>query len=217
MKILIVDDELDILEFLSYALRKEGFTVMTANNGNEGLILAKKHKPNLIILDVMMPEKDGFEVCKEIREIKELDNSIVTFLSARSEDYSESAGYTAGADDYIFKPINPKLLISRVNFLLKSKIKQDVINIGDIYLDLVHKKLLYNGKNIILRNDEFNLLHLLMSIPGKIFSDEDIIYKLWREEPRDSKFINMNIKRIKEKLKNKHIKTIKRIGYKFDL
>ena len=101
--------------------------------------------------------------------------------------------------------------------MLKSKIKQDVINIGDIYLDLVHKKLLYNGKNIILRNDEFNLLHLLMSIPGKIFSDEDIIYKLWREEPRDSKFINMNIKRIKEKLKNKHIKTIKRIGYKFDL
>ena len=134
MKILIVDDELDILEFLSYALRKEGFTVITANNGNEGLILAKKHKPNLIILDVMMPEKDGFEVCKEIREIKELDNSIVTFLSARSEDYSESAGYTAGADDYIFKPINPKLLISRVNFLLKSKIKQDVINTSGLRL-----------------------------------------------------------------------------------
>ena len=137
-KILLVDDEEDILEFLSYNLRKDGFEILTANNGSKGLVLAKKHKPDLVILDVMMPEMDGVDVCQRIRELPELDETLVLFLSARAEDYSELAGFSAGADDYITKPIKPKLLISRVNAILRRKSRNKAVNkieVGGIEID----------------------------------------------------------------------------------
>ena len=156
MTILIVDDEEDILEFLSYSLKKEGYNIITASNGNDGLKLANKHMPDLIILDVMMPGKDGITVCKEIRENNELDKCLITFLTARSEEYSELAGFDAGADDYIFKPIKPKLLVSRVNAILKRKRKIiiDKIQIGNIIIDKDQHKLIYNAEEIYLAKKE---------------------------------------------------------------
>ena len=220
MKILIVDDEKDILEFLSYNLRKEGFEILTANNGLEGLEMATKEVPDLIILDVMMPEMDGIEACEKIRETPSLEDTLVLFLTARAEEYSELAGFTAGADDYITKPIKPKLLISRVKAILKRKRRKEYvkkITLGEILIDKEKHQLTYSGKSVSLARKEFNLLFLLMSIPGKVFSRDEIIQNVWNDVVVGDRTIDVHVRKIREKIGNHHIKTIKGVGYKFDL
>jgi len=219
-KILLVDDEEDILEFLSYNLEKEGFIVSTAINGKLAIQLAKKFKPDLIILDVMMPEMDGVTTCAEIRKIPELEDLLILFLTARSEEYSELAGFNAGADDYVTKPIKPKLLISRINALLRrNKISEKVndIQIGDIKIDKEKHLLLYKHEEIHLARKEFNLLYFLMSVPGKVFTREDIITEIWKDAFVGDRTIDVHIRRIREKTSNHHIKTVKGVGYKFDV
>ena len=218
MKILIVDDEKDILEFLSYNLRKEGFEILTANNGLEGLEMATKEVPDLIILDVMMPEMDGIEACEKIRETPSLEDTLVLFLTARAEEYSELAGFTAGADDYITKPIKPKLLISRVKAILKRKRRKESlkkITLGEILIDKEKHQLTYSGKNVSLARKEFNLLFLLMSIPGKVFSRDEIIQNVWNDVVVGDRTIDVHIRKLREKLDDNAIKTVKGVGYKF--
>ncbi|MEE2953926.1 MAG: response regulator transcription factor [Bacteroidota bacterium] len=220
MNILIVDDEEDILEFLSYNLKKEGFNIFTATNGEEGLLLAKKHNPSLIILDVMMPEMNGIETCEKIRLIPELDDTLVLFLTARSEEYSELAGFSAGADDYVTKPIKPKLLISRVKALLRRKGKKEedhLIKIEDIEINKKTHVLIYQGEEIFLPRKEFNLLFYLMTVPGKVFSREEIITNVWKDTIVGDRTIDVHVRKIREKLGNNYIKTIKGVGYKFDI
>ena len=219
-KILLVDDEEDILEFLSYNLKKEGFGIDTANNGISALKKLEKSKPDLIILDVMMPEMDGIEVCEKIREQDNFDDILILFLTARSEEYSELAGFSAGADDYITKPIKPKLLVSRVNAILKRKRKKKndgPIEIGDIQINKSNHKLLYSGKEIYLARKEFNLLYYLMTVPGKVFTREEIISTIWKDAVVGDRTIDVHIRKIREKIGSQHIKTIKGIGYKFDI
>ena len=220
-RILLVDDEEDILEFLSYNLIKEGYKIKTANNGKSALKILEKFNPDLIILDVMMPEMDGIEVCENIRENEKNDDVLILFLTARSEDYSELAGFSAGADDYITKPIKPKLLVSRVNAILKRKRKTNETNspihIGEININKSKHKLLYSGKEIYLARKEFNLLYLLMTIPGKVFTREEIISSIWKDAIVGDRTIEVHIRKIREKIGNNHIKTVKGIGYKFDI
>ena len=219
-KILLVDDEEDILEFLSYNLKKEGFRIDTANNGISALKKLEKSKPDLIILDVMMPEMDGIEVCEKIREQDNFDDVLILFLTARSEEYSELAGFSAGADDYITKPIKPKLLVSRVNAILKRKRKKKndgPIEIGEIQINKSNHKLLYSGKEIYLARKEFNLLYYLMTVQGKVFTREEIISTIWKDTVVGDRTIDVHIRKIREKIGSQHIKTIKGIGYKFDI
>ena len=219
-KILLVDDEEDILEFLSYNLKKEGFGIVTANNGISALKKLEKSKPDLIILDVMMPEMDGIEVCEKIREKQRYDDILILFLTARSEDYSELAGFSAGADDYITKPIKPKLLVSRVNAILKRKRKKKndgPIEIGDIHINKSNHKLLYLNNEIHLARKEFNLLYYLMTVPGKVFTREEIISTIWKDAIVGDRTIDVHIRKIREKIGSQHIKTIRGIGYKFDI
>tara|TARA_B100000242_G_scaffold133289_1_gene94732 strand:+ start:1602 stop:2264 length:663 start_codon:yes stop_codon:yes gene_type:complete len=220
MTILIVDDEKDILEFLSYNLEKEGYLVKTANNGNQALSLASKIKPDLIILDVMMPEMDGMQTCEQIRGTKELENTLIVFLTARSEEYSELAGFASGADDYITKPIKPKLLISRIKALLKRAKLQpssDIIEIGDLKINRVRHELSYCGNKVHLAKKEFKLLYYLMSVPGKVFSREDIIFNVWGDTFVGDRTIDVHIRKIREKIGENYIKTVKGVGYKFDI
>jgi len=219
-KILLVDDEEDILEFLSYNLIKDGFEILTANNGAKGLALAKKHKPDLVILDVMMPEMDGVDVCQRIRELPELDETLVLFLSARAEDYSELAGFSAGADDYITKPIKPKLLISRVNAILRRKSRNKAVNnikVGGIEIDQEKHTISYNGEFISLARKEFKLLFYLMTIPAKVFTRQEIINEVWKDAIVGDRTIDVHIRKIREKIGDNHIKTVKGVGYKFDI
>mgnify|MGYP001471296285 FL=1 len=219
-KILLVDDEIDILEFLSYNLKKEGFIVDTCNNGKSALKKVSSFNPDLVILDVMMPEMDGIEVCEKIREKQRYDDILILFLTARSEDYSELAGFSAGADDYITKPIKPKLLVSRVNAILKRKRKKKndgPIEIGDIHINKSNHKLLYLNNEIHLARKEFNLLYYLMTVPGKVFTREEIISTIWKDAIVGDRTIDVHIRKIREKIGSNHIKTIKGIGYKFDI
>ena len=219
-KILLVDDEEDILEFLSYNLKKDGFEILTANNGAKGLALAKKHKPDLVILDVMMPEMDGVDVCQRIRELPELDETLVLFLSARAEDYSELAGFSAGADDYITKPIKPKLLISRVKAILRRKSRNKAVNnikVGGIEIDQEKHTISCNGEFISLARKEFKLLFYLMTIPAKVFTRKEIINEVWKDAIVGDRTIDVHIRKIREKIGDNHIKTVKGVGYKFDI
>ena len=220
MKILIVDDEKDILEFLSYNLEKEGYQVSTALNGVLALDIAKKIKPDLIILDVMMPEMDGISTCSELRKIPETQNSLILFLTARSEEYSELAGFNAGADDYVTKPIKPKLLISRIKALLKrnkSIESSSSIKIEDIEIDKEKHVLMYRGEEIHLARKEFNLLYYLMTVPGKVFTREEIISEVWNDAYVGDRTIDVHVRKIREKTGSNYIKTIKGVGYKFDI
>ena len=220
MKILIVDDEKDILEFLSYNLEKEGYQVSTALNGVLALGLAKKIKPDLIILDVMMPEMDGVSTCSELRKMPETQNSLILFLTARSEEYSELAGFNAGADDYVTKPIKPKLLISRIKALLKrnkSIESSSSIKIEDIEIDKEKHVLMYRGEEIHLARKEFNLLYYLMTVPGKVFTREEIISEVWNDAYVGDRTIDVHVRKIREKTGTNYIKTIKGVGYKFDI
>ena len=219
-KILLVDDEQDILEILSYNLEKEGYKVFTANNGNEGIAKAKEIIPDLILLDVMMPEKDGIETCQEMRQIKELQKTLIVFLSARAEEFSQLAGYDAGANDYIVKIIKPKVLISKVNALLQlstqvSESQSKVLELGDLIIDKDNFKVTKAGENLLLPKKEFDLLYLLASNSQKVFKREEILDKVWGNDVIvGERTIDVHIRRLREKLGDDTIQTLKGIGYK---
>lgn len=218
--ILLVDDEEDILEFISYNLNAEGYKVTTAKNGIEAIKKAKKHLPQLIILDVMMPEMDGIEACEKMRTIPELSKTIITFLTARGEDYSQVAGFEAGADDYITKPIKPKVLISKVKALLRRFEEEDTepatVNLGNLIINREEYKIIKNKKEIVLPRKEFELLALLASKPGKVFKREDILDKVWGNEVVvGGRTIDVHIRKLREKIGDDSFKTIKGVGYKF--
>ena len=222
IKILLVDDEPDILEIVGYNLSNEGYQVITAENGLEGVKKAKKERPHLIILDVMMPEMDGIEACEHIRKIPELQHTLITFFTARGEDYSQVAGFEAGADDYITKPIKPKVLVSKIKSLLRrlnTKIdspSKDLIELEDLIIDREAYKIIFNGEDVILPRKEFELLYLLASKPGKVFKREDILDKIWGNEVVvGGRTIDVHIRKLREKLGDKRFKTIKGVGYKF--
>lgn len=225
IRILLVDDEADIIEFLSYNLKKEGFQVFTATNGKEGLEMAVKIKPELIILDVMMPEMDGIEACGEIRKIPELENVLIVFLTARSEDYSQIAGFDAGADDYISKPIRPRLFISKINSILrrfteKKETNTDQANITDFNAFTIDREryLILNGEDeISLPKKEFELLLLLTSKPNKVFTREEIFANVWGNQVIvGDRTIDVHMRKIREKIGENCIKTVKGVGYKFE-
>ncbi|MGO4913731.1 response regulator transcription factor [Leeuwenhoekiella sp. W20_SRS_FM14] len=220
IKILLVDDEPDILEIVGYNLSNEGYQVITAENGKEGVKMAKKHNPHLIILDVMMPEMDGIEACEQIRKLPEHTETIITFLTARGEDYSQVAGYDAGADDYITKPIKPKVLVSKVKALLR-RLKEEeegdaLVKVGDLIINREEYKIIKDKKELVLPRKEFELLSLLASKPGKVFKREDILDKVWGNEVVvGGRTIDVHIRKLREKIGDKRFKTIKGVGYKF--
>lgn len=220
--VLLVDDEQDILEFVSYNLQREGYNVSTANSGIEALAIAKKITPNLILLDVMMPEMDGIETCDRLRKMPELSNTMIAFLTARGEDYSQVAGFDAGADDYITKPIKPKVLISRLKALLRrqSSGKEETVqklDFGDLVIDVDQYVVSLNGEKIELPRKEFELLSLLASKPGKVFPREEIMDRIWGNDVVvGDRTIDVHIRKLREKLGSDKIKTIKGVGYKFE-
>lgn len=223
IRILLVDDEPDILEIIGYNLSAEGYDVYTAKNGADGVAKAKKKQPHLIILDVMMPEMDGIEACEIIRRTPELEHTIITFLTARGEDYSQVAGFDAGADDYITKPIKPKVLVSKVNALLRrikneESSQDDITQVGDIIINREEYKIIKKGKEIILPRKEFELLALLTSKPNKVFKREVILDKVWGNEVVvGGRTIDVHIRKLREKIGEDHFKTVKGVGYKFVL
>lgn len=225
VKILLVDDEPDILEFMEYNLQKEGFQVLTAKNGSEAIDVAKKEFPQLIILDIMMPVMDGIEACRAIRNIPSLKNTMITFLTARNEDYSQIAGFDVGADDYISKPIKPRILLSRIKALLRrtngtanGSSTSTEIKIGNLEIDRERYQVIKNGETLVLPRKEFELLALLASKPGKVFTREDILQRVWGNEiVVGDRTIDVHIRKIREKLGDDYIKTVKGIGYKFDI
>lgn len=219
--VLLVDDEPDILEFVGYNLKKEGFKVLTANNGEEGLKLAKKELPQLILLDVMMPGMDGIETCDQIRKVPELEDTLVAFLTARGEDYSQVAGFDAGADDYITKPIKPKVLLSRMKALLRrygqNQKNSSVQEFGEITIDLDKYQVTYKDKKLDLPRKEFELLTLLTSRPGKVFHRDEILDKIWGNEVVvGGRTIDVHVRKLREKIGDKFIRTVKGVGYKFE-
>jgi two-component system alkaline phosphatase synthesis response regulator PhoP len=220
-KILLVDDEPDIVEFLGYNLKKEGYTILTANNGKDAVEIAKKEIPHLIILDVMMPDMDGIETCRELREQKNLQDVLIAFLTARSEDYTQIAGFEVGADDYITKPIKPRVFISRVKALLRrlqtNTSSELVIEFGNIRIDK-EKHVVYKGDlEIALPKKEFKLFSLLSSKPGKVFTREFILDTVWGDEVVvGDRTIDVHIRKLREKIGDDYFKTIKGVGYKFE-
>jgi two-component system alkaline phosphatase synthesis response regulator PhoP len=224
-KILLVDDEEDILEFISYNLEKEGYKVYTAKNGIEALRSAEKNIPHLVILDVMMPEMDGIAACEEMRKIPALDNTVIAFLTARGEDYSQIAGFEAGADDYITKPVRPKVLVSRVKALLKRTgeatvapvpVNEHTVSVGNLVIDKERYLIRINNIEMVLPRKEFELLSLLVSKHGKVFTREEIYHSVWGENVVvGDRTIDVHIRKLREKIGNDHIKTLKGIGYKF--
>jgi len=224
-KLLIVDDEKDILEFLGYNLKLEGFKIHTASNGKEAVQIASEIKPHLVLMDVMMPEMDGIAACEKIRAIRDLEHTLVAFLTARGEDYSQIAGFEAGGDDYITKPIKPKVLVSRIKALLKRrsiKIEDsetgsvNKIISGDLVIDKERYLVIKKGQDISLPRKEFELLSLLISKPGKVFTREEIFDRVWGENIIvGDRTIDVHIRKLREKIGEKYIKTVKGIGYKY--
>ena len=220
-KILLVDDEPDILEILKYNLTKEGYEVATANNGQEGLQRAGEFQPDLIILDIMMPVMDGVEVCRQLRAKPEFNNTVITFLTAREEDYSQIAALDTGGDDYITKPIRPRVLMSRVKALLRRNEREEaeevrIIKLADIEIDLDQIVVRRGDERIELAKKEFDLLTLLASKPGKVFSRDEIFNRVWGADVIvGNRTIDVHIRKLREKLGDHYIKTIKGIGYKF--
>ncbi|MFT4839186.1 MAG: two-component system alkaline phosphatase synthesis response regulator PhoP [Nonlabens sp.] len=220
-KILLVDDEPDILEIVGYNLRNEGYQVYTAENGEEALRKAKKKKPDLIILDVMMPVMDGIEACEKMRKLPELDGTVITFLTARGEDYSMIAGFDAGADDYITKPVKPRVLVSKVKSLLRrresaAEATSNIVKLGDLIIDRDQYKIVFKKEEMILPRKEFELLSLLTTKPGKVFKREEILDIVWGNEVIvGGRTIDVHIRKLREKLGDDSFKTVKGVGYKY--
>jgi two-component system, OmpR family, alkaline phosphatase synthesis response regulator PhoP len=220
IKILLVDDESDVLDFMKYNLEKEGFWVYTARDGAEGIQLAKKVKPNLIVLDLMMPKMDGIETCRQLRTISELKNTMIAFLTARDEDYSQIAGFEVGADDYITKPIKPRVFISRIRALMRrfETAEAGTTIIGDLEIDREKYLVIKAGHAISLPRKEFELLNLLTSKPGRVFKRDEILSRVWGTDTIvGDRTIDVHIRKVREKLGDDCIKTIKGVGYKFDI
>ena len=222
IKILLVDDEPDILDFVSYNLKTEGYKVATAASGKSGVAKAKEFKPDLILLDVMMPEMDGIEACDQIRRLPGLENTIIAFLTARGEDYSQVAGFEAGADDYITKPVKPKVLISRLKALLRRRPAPEQVIPGkmefsDLIIDPERYHVEIAGNVIELPRKEFELLSLLASKPGKVFTREEIMDRIWGTVVIvGGRTIDVHIRKLREKIGDNRIKTVKGVGYKFE-
>jgi two-component system, OmpR family, alkaline phosphatase synthesis response regulator PhoP len=223
-KVLIVDDEPDILEFLKYNLIKEGYQIFSAANGLEAVDIAKREHPHLIILDVMMPEMDGIETCEELRKTPDLEDTIIVFFTARGEDYSQVAGYEAGADDYITKPIKPKVLKSKVSALLKRHHHSDgeggttttKLEVGNLIIDRERYLIIHDGEELVLPKKEFELLMLLASKPEKVFTREEIYRTVWGNKiVVGDRTIDVHIRKLREKIGDDYIKTIKGVGYRF--
>lgn len=220
IKILLVDDEADVLDFMKYNLEKEGFWVYTAKDGIEAIQIAKKVHPVIIILDLMMPKLDGIETCRELRSLPEFKNTLISFLTARDEDYSQIAGFEVGADDYITKPIKPRVFISRIRALLRRLETNDTqakVTVGDIEIDRERYMVVKGGKDISLPRKEFELMSLLVSKPGRVFKREEILSKVWGNDTIvGDRTIDVHIRKLREKIGDDYFKTIKGIGYKFD-
>lgn len=222
IRILLADDEEDTLEFIKYNLEQEGYQIFTAENGKDAIKKATEINPHLIVLDVMMPIIDGIEACNELRRKPEFKNTIITFLTARHEDYSQIAGFDAGADDYISKPIKPKLLVSKIKSLLRrledNEQKANVnIKSGEIEIDLEQHLVYYKNQELSLPKKEFNLLCLLMSKPGKVFTRDEILNKVWGTETIVvDRTIDVHIRKLREKLDDDLFSTVKGVGYKFN-
>jgi len=222
-KILIVDDEPDILELIEYNLKKEGYQVFLASNGQEGITIAKKVHPDLIILDIMMPKMDGIEACRLMRAIPEFKNTFMVFLTARSEEYSEIAGFNVGADDYIAKPIKPRALVSRINAILRrnssaDEVSDNKVEIGDLVIDREAYLVYQGGNKVVLAKKEFELLYLLASKPGKVYTRESILKNIWEDSVVvTNRTIDVHIRKLREKLGERYVATVKGVGYKFEL
>jgi len=223
IKILLVDDDPDIQEFMTYNLRKANYTVFSATNGFDALDEAKKQKPDLIILDVMMPGMDGMQVCEKIRSNDLLKDTLICFLTARGEDYSQIAGFDAGADDYITKPIKPAIFLKKIDALLRrspqnnNTLENNIFQSDWISINFVTREIKVSDKDIILAKKEFSLLRLLVSAPGKVFTREEIYAKVWGDDIIvGDRTIDVHIRKIREKIGSQSITTIKGIGYKFN-
>lgn len=221
--ILIVDDEPDILELIEYNLKKEGYQVYTAANGQQAVAEAKKVIPDLIILDIMMPKMDGIEACRIMRAMPEFKNTFMVFLTARSEEYSEIAGFNVGADDYIAKPIKPRALISRINAILRRNVQAEdtldsKVEIGDLVIDREAFMVFQGGNKVVLAKKEFELLYLLASKPGKVYTREVILKNIWEDSVVvTNRTIDVHIRKLREKLGDTYVTTVKGVGYKFEL
>jgi two-component system alkaline phosphatase synthesis response regulator PhoP len=222
-KILIVDDEPDILELIEYNLKKEGYQVYSASNGQEGVNEAKKVLPDLIILDIMMPKMDGIEACRIMRTMPEFKNTFMVFLTARSEEYSEIAGFNVGADDYIAKPIKPRALVSRINAILRrnsspEEVSDNKLEVSDLVIDREAYLVFQEGKKVVLAKKEFELLYLLASKPGKVYTRENILKNIWEDSVVvTNRTIDVHIRKLREKLGEKYVATVKGVGYKFEV
>jgi len=220
-KVLLVDDEPDIVELLRYNLEREGYAVQTALNGKDALKAAKSGRPDLIVLDIMMPGMDGVEVCTQLRQLPEFKNTVITFLTARGEDYSQIAGFDAGADDYITKPVRPKVFVSKVKALLKrsgaDRPEGRVLESNGVKVDLERVMVYVGDQELQLPKKEFELLVLLIGKPGKVFKRDEIYSQIWGNELFvGDRTIDVHIRKLREKIGDDRIKTIKGIGYKFD-
>jgi len=221
-RILVVDDEADILELLKYNLSREGYEVKTASDGIKGVEIAKSFMPDLILLDIMMPKQDGVETCRQIREISEMINSFIIFLTARLEEYSEVAAFEMGADDYITKPIKPRALVSRISALFrresKKKKESNTIAIGDLVIDKFSYAIKNGSNRISLPKKEFELLYFLARSPGKVFSRDELLQNIWGTNVYVStRTVDVHIRKVREKIGKGHITTVKGVGYKFEL
>ncbi|WP_428331124.1 response regulator transcription factor [Mucilaginibacter sp.] len=221
-KILIVDDEPDILELIEYNLKKEGYQVYTARNGQEAVAEAKRSLPDLIVLDIMMPKMDGIEACRIMRTMPEFKNTFMVFLTARSEEYSEIAGFNVGADDYIAKPIKPRALVSRINAILRRNapaedVTDNKLEIGDLVIDREAYLVFQRGNKVVLAKKEFELLYLLASKPGKVYTREVILKNIWEDSVVvTNRTIDVHIRKLREKLGDDCVATVKGVGYKFE-
>ena len=218
--ILLVDDEPDIIEFLSYNISREGYRISTASNGIEAVEKVKTNKPDLILMDIMMPEMDGITAVSKIRKLPETEDIMIVFLTARSEEYSQIAGFEAGADDYVSKPIKPKVLVHRIEALLRRVNKETfsgkAIKRGNLIIDPVRYIVIKNGKEIVLPRKEFELLSMLASHPNIVYNRDEILSKVWgKEVVVGDRTIDVHVRKIREKIDNNVISTIKGVGYKF--
>ncbi len=220
-KILIVDDEIDVLEFIAYNLEREGFRTFIAKDGLEAIRIAKQEKPDLILLDVMMPNLDGFAAAEHFRNLRDLKNTLIVFLTARNDEESELKGFTVGADDYITKPIKPKLLVSRIKALLRRKSAgsdTEVTTVGNISIDRDRHVVKVKEEEIFLARKEFDLLSLLASKPGRVFPRNEILNKVWGDDIIvGDRTIDVHIRKIRQKVGEEVIKTVKGVGYKFEM
>lgn len=223
-RILLVDDEPDILEFLGYNLRQEGFEVHTSTNGRAGLARARELKPHLIVLDVMMPEMDGIETCREIRQVPDLKDTLIIFLTARGEDYSQIAGFDAGADDYVTKPIKPRVLVSRIKALLRryntpqdKSIQNNFVQMEEFAIDREKYVVIKDNHEVHLPRKEFELLSLLVSKPDKVFTRDEILSQIWGDDVIvGDRTIDVHVRKIRERLGTERIRTVKGVGYKYE-